>query len=289
MKFNPITLRFTGPNASLEAEFLCSYFHNSLQITRITVFLGGVFYGLFGILDALLFPDLKYVAWIIRYGLVCPLIFFVFAFSYSKRYRRYWQASMAAIIAAAGLGIVAMIVVAPSPANILYYAGLILVIMYGCTVFRMRFVWASITCWGLVILYELVAIFVIKLRFETLTSNNFFFITANLIGMIASYSIEYYIRSTFYFQHLLRKEKAKVSKVNKELEEKVSELRQALTQIKTLSGLLPICAKCKKIRDDRGYWKQIEEYISSHSDAEFSHSICPECAEELYGRFYKNR
>ena len=72
----------------------------------------------------------------------------------------------------------------------------------------------------------------------------------------------------------------------KELEEQrerlIEELRDALTHIKTLRGLLPICAACKKIRDDRGSWKQIETYISDHSDAKFSHGICPECVQKLY-------
>ena len=54
-------------------------------------------------------------------------------------------------------------------------------------------------------------------------------------------------------------------------------------QIKALKKLLPICARCKKIRDDQGYWNQIEEYISEHSEAEFTHGICPKCAEEFYG------
>jgi len=59
-------------------------------------------------------------------------------------------------------------------------------------------------------------------------------------------------------------------------------LEAALSQIKTLSGLLPICANCKKIRDDRGYWNQIESYIRDHSDARFTHGICPECLKKLY-------
>ncbi len=59
-------------------------------------------------------------------------------------------------------------------------------------------------------------------------------------------------------------------------------LRRALQEVKTIQGLLPICASCKKIRDDSGYWQQIESYISLRSDADFSHSICPECAERLY-------
>lgn len=72
-----------------------------------------------------------------------------------------------------------------------------------------------------------------------------------------------------------------------EREKLVKELQDALAQVKTLSGLLPICASCKKIRDDKGYWNQIENYISSHSDAQFSHGICPECAKKLYGDFLK--
>jgi hypothetical protein len=60
-------------------------------------------------------------------------------------------------------------------------------------------------------------------------------------------------------------------------------LRDALSQIKTLSGLIPICASCKKIRDDKGYWNQLEAFIQEHSEAEFSHGICPDCMKKLYG------
>lgn len=63
---------------------------------------------------------------------------------------------------------------------------------------------------------------------------------------------------------------------------RTKELSKALDEVKILSGFLPICAECKKIRDDKGYWNQIESYIRDHSEAEFSHSICPECASKLY-------
>ena len=65
----------------------------------------------------------------------------------------------------------------------------------------------------------------------------------------------------------------------------IADLQQALEKVKLLSGMLPICASCKKIRDDRGYWNQIESYIRAHSEAEFSHSICPECLRKLYPDF----
>ena len=74
-----------------------------------------------------------------------------------------------------------------------------------------------------------------------------------------------------------------------ERERLIAELKQALSEIKTLSGLLPICSACKKIRDDRGYWNQIEHYIESHSDAAFSHSICPDCAKRMYPEFYNEK
>jgi ligand-binding sensor domain-containing protein len=64
-------------------------------------------------------------------------------------------------------------------------------------------------------------------------------------------------------------------------------VKEAVAKIKVLNGLIPICASCKKIRDDKGYWDQLEGYIQSHSEAKFSHGVCPECAEKLYGDFYK--
>jgi hypothetical protein len=81
-------------------------------------------------------------------------------------------------------------------------------------------------------------------------------------------------------------------KIRTEVEERIAaqaekdklivELEQALGEVKKLSGLLPICASCKRIRDDKGYWNQLESYIRDHSDAEFTHSICPDCQAKLY-------
>jgi hypothetical protein len=70
-----------------------------------------------------------------------------------------------------------------------------------------------------------------------------------------------------------------------EREAVIQELQTALVKVRTLSGLLPICASCKSIRDDGGYWNRIEVYVRDHSDAEFSHSLCPPCARTLYGEF----
>ena len=72
--------------------------------------------------------------------------------------------------------------------------------------------------------------------------------------------------------------------VEKEREQLINELQEALVNVKTLSGLLPICANCKKIRDDKGYWNNLEGYIQTHSEVKFSHGMCSECSDELYGK-----
>ena len=75
---------------------------------------------------------------------------------------------------------------------------------------------------------------------------------------------------------------SRLSREEAKREKTILQLEDALAEVKTLSGLLPICAACKKVRDDKGYWNQIESYIQARSEAEFSHGICPQCAEELY-------
>ncbi len=81
----------------------------------------------------------------------------------------------------------------------------------------------------------------------------------------------------------IKSQRDELTKINKELID-------ASQNVKKLQGMLPICSSCKKIRDDKGYWNQIESYIKQNSEAEFSHGICPDCAQKLYGEFYdKNR
>ena len=74
--------------------------------------------------------------------------------------------------------------------------------------------------------------------------------------------------------------------IEEQREELIANLKDALMEVKTLRGFLPICASCKKIRDDEGFWLQIEEYIEDHSEAQFSHSICPDCRKRLYPELY---
>ena len=100
--------------------------------------------------------------------------------------------------------------------------------------------------------------------------------------------IEYYLNLTISMVKVcgLAIENAKryqlIKDAEKRLKDEKGKLEEALSKVKKLSGLLPICGHCKKIRDDKGYWNQIEAYVEEHSDAEFSHGICRECALKYY-------
>ena len=93
-----------------------------------------------------------------------------------------------------------------------------------------------------------------------------------------------YVTKPYYKTELLARVRAgkRVLELEKSLRDKNAELSEALAQIKQLKGIIPICMHCKKIRNDKNYWQQVEEYVCEHSDADFSHSICPDCLEKHY-------
>jgi phosphoserine phosphatase RsbU/P len=74
---------------------------------------------------------------------------------------------------------------------------------------------------------------------------------------------------------------ARMVELQQTLADRISQLEDAIANVKQLQGILPICSHCKKVRDDQNYWQQVESYISTHTDAEFSHSICPDCFEKI--------
>jgi diguanylate cyclase (GGDEF)-like protein/PAS domain S-box-containing protein len=173
-------------------------------------------------------PEQKYTTiWLIRFVIVCPALFLTLLATFPKSFERYMQPLLAGVFILVGGGIICMMfIVTPH----VPYTGLLLVFLWGYTLVRIRFLWASLAGWVLVALYEIAAIWISPTPFDVLLSNNFFFISANIIGMLACYSIEFYVRRDFFLRHQLDIEREKVSKVNQELEERV-EKRTADYQI----------------------------------------------------------
>ncbi|UCD81510.1 MAG: hypothetical protein JSW26_08840, partial [Desulfobacterales bacterium] len=220
IKLNLFPLSFSG---DFEVAFQEYYFHNALWHIRIALVVGLFFYLIFGLLDAWLVPDAKHKLWFIRYAVILPYVSSVFLFSFSSYFKKFGQVITASSVLVAGLGIIAMIVIAPYPASYSYYAGLLLVFIYGYSFLKLRFAWASTTMWVIVIAYEIAAIWLSSTPLPTLINNNFFFLSGNLLGMFACYSIEFYSRRDFMQAHLLEAERKKVNAVNLELEHRVEE------------------------------------------------------------------
>jgi two-component system cell cycle sensor histidine kinase/response regulator CckA len=225
MELDPITLSFPK---NIEQSFIEDFFNKSLGLVRFSLFVGILLYCLFGILDAYIVPDMIRQLWFIRFAVVGPILLGIIVFSYSPRFKKYFQFYVFTAMVVSGFGIVLMILIIPPPANYSYYAGLILVMIWGYTFTRVRFIWATVAGWVIVAFYEFVAIY-IDTPTLVLLSNNFFFISAILAGMLASYSIEYYARRDFFLTFKLENERQIVEAANRRLENIVQERTSQLT------------------------------------------------------------
>ncbi len=227
MGLSMFTLSFSG---DLERVFLDDYFEKSLPQFRVSMLLAIIIWSSFGLLDVTIVPAMKEELWFIRYLIVFPGLVGITLFSFLPQFKRYMQPCITGVLILGGFGIISMIVIVPLEAISSYYAGLILIFMFGYTFLKARFIWATFAGWILVFLYEIAAIWLNKTPVPVLVNNNFFFINANFIGMLACYSIEFYTRRDFFMARLLESEKEKVKAANLALERRVQERTSQLAK-----------------------------------------------------------
>jgi len=211
MKVNRFTLRFADSFADYESEFQRRYMIQSLRPLRFAILMAMIVWGSFGFLDLAIDREHISLLWGIRYGIVIPIILLGLLASYLSLFEKLMQPIIALAILIIGGSVIAMITVADAPLRHTYYAGLILIFMFAYTMIRMRFFWATISCWVLVIAYEVVAV-TIETPQPILLSNSFFFIGANFFGMTACYLIELASRRDFFLVTQLKEERKKVAR-----------------------------------------------------------------------------
>jgi len=190
-----LTLHFQ--DGELEKSFRKDYFERSLDHIRVAMLLATAVYGLFGILDDAIIPDVRGQAWIIRYIIFCPLTLVVFALSYVPSFHRFLWVSILALGFVGGAGIIVMIALAAPPGSDLYYVGLLLCCFFYYTFLRLRFLQATILSWTIFLLYEITAIWIKGMPSALFINNSFFFISFNVTGMWACYTMERYARQDF--------------------------------------------------------------------------------------------
>jgi hypothetical protein len=233
-------LRQRFDNAT-EKLFQVDYIQKSLFSIRFGLILAMFLYGSFGFLDLWIVPYTKHIAWFIRFAIVVPLLLLVYIFSFHGNFKKFNQLIISTLVLILGLGIVAMIAVS-KPEELgfkYYYVGLILVIFAGYTFLRLQFWYAIIPSVLIGIGYEFVAIYFQKLftgniddpGMQIFVNNNFFFISANIIGLSASYSLEVLFRNEFTQNLKIENEKQEVIKFNNILHQKNHEIEAQRDEI----------------------------------------------------------
>jgi len=227
MNYNKITLAFSEVDEQL---FLKKYFSDSIFQFRVAFILVIFLYGSFGYLDSQVIPEYVTAFHAIRFLFVIPILLIVFLLSFTKLFQKIWQALLLISVIAGGFGISIMTMFAPE--NYTYYAGMMLVFSASYFFIKLRFFFATIAGWSILLLYNIGAKYYTHTPDELLINNNFFFISANLIGMFAAYNIEYYTRRNFFLSRNLDNERLLVLDANKNLENTVEERTKELLKAK---------------------------------------------------------
>jgi signal transduction histidine kinase/CheY-like chemotaxis protein len=227
MVFNKVTLSFPEKEEKL---FLRKYFSDSLVQFRIAFTLVAGLYAAFGYLDSRMVPEYEYLFHVIRYYIVVPLLLFVLAVSFLDFFRKVWQILLfiSFIVAGAGISIMNTLI----PENYAYYAGMMLIFSSGYFFIKLRFFLSSIAGWTTLLFFNIGAIWYADASTMIIISNNFFFVSANLIGMFAAYNIEYYARRDFFLNQKIDLQKDAVEEINRNLEIIVEERTKELVEAK---------------------------------------------------------
>jgi signal transduction histidine kinase len=202
----PLTLRFA--DESVERRFATEHLSRSVWAIRIFLTAASALYALFGILDAYIIPEARTTAWLLRYAFVCPTMLGIVLLTFTPLFARVAQFALFTAMFSAGLGIVVMTAVADTPGNGLYYAGLMVVVIYGSSLVRLRFVYAALSCLALVGLYQYVAIELNPISGTLLLNNNFFLGMSVATGLFFGYVQELFVRRDFVSNERIRREKA---------------------------------------------------------------------------------
>jgi PAS domain S-box-containing protein len=206
-------LSLSFEDKELEKAFRVYSFEESLVRVRLSLLLAILLYAAFGILDGQMIPEVKHEAWVIRYLVFCPLVFAVIVISYFEIFQRIFLICLTALGFVGGAGILVMIALSSPPGSDFYYAGLLLTSMFYFVFLRLNFFIATALAWIIFCLYMFTAIFIKQVSTPVLINNSFFFISFNITGMWACYSMERYMRLDFVQRREITEQKEKLGMI----------------------------------------------------------------------------
>lgn len=205
LRLRPVWVRFD--DATVEREFQDEHLTRALPAIRLFLTAACLLYAVFGLLDHYVITDIERIAWTIRYAVVCPLFVATVLLSFTRLFARVAQFMMSLNMVAAGVGVIAMTALAGPPGNTQYYAGLIMVVIYGSTLIRLRTQYAALISVVLVGLYDFAVLWVNPISAEAFINNEFFLAMSVGMGVFGSYFQELHIRRDYTSTRMLRSEK----------------------------------------------------------------------------------
>ena len=260
-----LALRFDDDD--LEARFDEYHFEHALPFARFAVVLAVLLYALFGILDLFIVPDVARWIWMIRYAIFCPIALTVLGLTFTRWFKGMMQPILLALATVCGLGIVAMVAIAEPPGAYLYYAGLLLVIPWAYTLVQLRFSYATWACLAIMVGYEAVAIFVKHTPTEILLNNNFFFLSAVIIGMVAGYTIERGLRTGFLQRRVIETQRAELAHHNVQLDSalqaSLEDVRQKADELQASRARIVAAGDAERRRIERNIHDGAQQHLAA--------------------------
>jgi hypothetical protein len=213
-EMHPVTLRFPK---ELEAVFQEEYSRRTMTQVRGALLLGLLLYTVFGVLDSWIAPAYRHILWTIRYAIVAPFLMAAIGLTFQPSFQRYREAVVAVSVLIASLGIVAMTAIIPPPGNYLYYAGLLLAIVYTFTLVRLSIVVSTAISGATMTAYLLIATLLSHTPIELIANNVFFLTSTIIIGFSANYTMARYARTTFLQRRVIEQNTSQLEQQNAEL------------------------------------------------------------------------
>lgn len=201
------TLRFRDPE--IEDAFGADNFDRQINITRLSIVMGGILFGLFAMLDPYIIPDITYEAWIIRFGFTCPAMLIVAALTYSPSFTHRSAGWLSFTMLLPGIAVVYMTAEASGPGAFLYYGGIVVVLSYSNCLWRLSYIYSTIVSLCILGAYEWVALYVNPLPFDIFLSNSTFLASAAGISLFLNFVQEYQLRRSFVDNEQLRIERTR--------------------------------------------------------------------------------
>jgi two-component system, cell cycle sensor histidine kinase PleC len=196
-----VRLRFRDPQT--ERRYLSESLNEARTLIRIYLVAAALLYLCFGFLDYVVGGSLVATLWFVRYAIVCPIFLAAAAMTYTPTFDTLAQTVLSIAMIAPGIGVVIMTAIMPPPFNSLYYAGLIMVVIYGSSLVRLRFTNSVFISLLLVALYQIVSTAINPIPFKDYLNNNFFLVMATAVGLFSAYIQEMYIRRSYKSQKVI--------------------------------------------------------------------------------------